>query len=196
MFETKNAELAGPFLYPVEEIIAALPDYTSVIKTPIDLNHIKARINEGEYDDAPQLNSDFRLMCQNAMRFNPPSHDVHIAAQKFLKLWDEKYKSLPPKEVPVSRSYSEDPVADDAGDVEEDDFEDGELNPSVVITDRADPQTQRSKCSASRLQPWNLKSSRSNPNAESCNHLDHQRKPSLLTPLESSPCRMQRLRQA
>jgi bromodomain-containing factor 1 len=128
MFEAKNADLASPFLYPVEEIVRALPDYTTVVKNPIDLNHIKARINEGEYDDAQQLNSDFRMMCQNAMKFNPPSHDVHIAAQRFLKLWEEKWKALPPKEAPPrARSYSDDPV-EDVADAEDDDFEDGELS--------------------------------------------------------------------
>lgn len=128
LFETKNADLAGPFLYPVEEIVAALPDYLTVIKKPIDLNHIKSKINEGDYDEAKQLNSDFRMMCQNAMKFNPPSHDVHIAAARFLKLWEEKWKALPPKEVPVVRSYSEDPIANDDGDAEDDDFEDGQLD--------------------------------------------------------------------
>ena len=64
------------------------------------------------------------MMCNNATKFNPPSHEVHIFAQRLLSVWEEKWRALPSKEVPVSRSYSEDPVADD-GDADEDDFETG-----------------------------------------------------------------------
>lgn len=114
---TKNYELVAPFLYPVGDIIRDLPDYAKIIKRPIDLNIIKSKIEEGSYNDASQVNSDVRLMISNAQQFNPPTHDVHVAAKKLLQVWQEKWAGLPAK-VEV-RDESEDPLADDDDEMDE-----------------------------------------------------------------------------
>ncbi len=108
---TKYFDAVSPFLYPVSQIISELPDYANLIKRPIDLNQIKDRMNDGDYEDVSQVNADLRLMTSNAMKFNPPGHAVHQAAQQFLQSWDEKWKTCPPKQ--EMRDGSEDPGAED-----------------------------------------------------------------------------------
>ncbi|WWC85549.1 uncharacterized protein L201_000413 [Kwoniella dendrophila CBS 6074] len=100
----------SPFLYPVGEIIKAIPDYTQVVKKPIDLIIIKEKLEEGSYEDVHQLDHDIRLMVNNALKFNPPGDVVNTAATQLLQIWNEKWQSLPPKQ--EIRDSSEDPMAD------------------------------------------------------------------------------------
>jgi bromodomain-containing factor 1 len=85
------------------------------------LNHIKSKLGEGEYDEVNQINKDMKLMVDNAMKFNPPGHAVHTAAQQFQQIWEEKWRSLPAKE--ESRYSSEDPLGGDYLEDESDDDE-------------------------------------------------------------------------
>uniref|UniRef100_A0A182NDH2 ATP-dependent helicase brm n=1 Tax=Anopheles dirus TaxID=7168 RepID=A0A182NDH2_9DIPT len=47
-----------------------LPDYYEVIKKPIDIKKILARIEEAKYVDFADLENDFFLLCQNAQTYN------------------------------------------------------------------------------------------------------------------------------
>jgi bromodomain-containing factor 1 len=124
MLEAKHYDTCSPFLYPIEQIVAAIPDYTQFIKKPIDLNHIKARIASSEYDDVTQVNADMKLMVSNATKFNPPADAVYLAAKHIEQLWGEIWKGLPPKESP--REESEDPLAEEYVEDDESDGEDCE----------------------------------------------------------------------
>jgi bromodomain-containing factor 1 len=119
----KFYDTVSPFLYPVEDIIAAIPDYARLIKQPIDLLKIKARLEAGDYEDFQQVDADMRLMIRNAKTFNPPQEPVHQCAVQLATIWDEKLKSLPAKQ--EARDLSEDPLADDFID-DASDEEDGE----------------------------------------------------------------------
>lgn len=117
----KYYDAISPFLYPVSQIIAELPAYATIIKRPIDLVQIKERLSDGDYEDVSQVNADLRLMIANAMKFNPPGHAVHQAAQQFLQAWDEKWRTCPPKQ--EVRDASDDPLADFDADSEEEECE-------------------------------------------------------------------------
>ncbi|GMK58914.1 hypothetical protein CspeluHIS016_0603560 [Cutaneotrichosporon spelunceum] len=114
----KHYEIVAPFLYSVQEIIAAIPSYTQVIKKPIDLLMIKQRLEDNAYDDVSQIDADMRQMCNNARTFNPPGDAVHNAANALLQLWSEKWQSLPPKQ--ELREPSEEAVADEYDSEDED----------------------------------------------------------------------------
>ena len=128
----KYFDAVAPFLYPVEEIIKAIPDYAALIKQPIDLLHIKSKLEEGVYEDASQVDADIKLMVRNAMTFNPPNEAVHISAVRLGEIWEDKWKTLPSKD---TRDTSEDPLADDYID-EASDEEDGELYRRAELTVR------------------------------------------------------------
>ncbi|TXT12465.1 uncharacterized protein COLE_02875 [Cutaneotrichosporon oleaginosum] len=118
----KHYDIVAPFLYPVQEIIAAISTYTQVIKKPIDFLMIKQRLEDNEYEDVSQIDADVRLMCNNARTFNPPGDAVHNAANALLQIWTEKWRSLPPKQ--ELREPSEEVVADEYDSEDED--KDGE----------------------------------------------------------------------
>lgn len=107
----KHATIVAPFLFPVEEIMRAIPAYGDLIKKPIDWNIIKKRLDDGEYDDFTQVDGDIRLMVRNAQTFNPPTDPVYQYATTVLELWNDKIQNLPPKQ--EIRDVSEDPLADD-----------------------------------------------------------------------------------
>ncbi|KAK8845381.1 hypothetical protein IAR55_006094 [Kwoniella newhampshirensis] len=107
----KFVMIVAPFSYSIQDIIAVIPDYTTVIKRPIDLTIIKDKLSEGVYDDVTQVDDDMKLMFANAQKFNPPGHEVHTSALQFEQLWSEKWRSLPPKQ--EVREESEDPLAEE-----------------------------------------------------------------------------------
>lgn len=108
--ESKQYEsVTSAFFYPVSEIIANIPAYSEVIKKPIDLNIIRQRFADGEYEDIAQVQSDMELVWTNALKFNRPGDAYHTAAGQLKQLWQDKMKGMPPKESP--REESEDPLA-------------------------------------------------------------------------------------
>lgn len=110
----KTYALIEPFLYPIESIVNSIPDYSRVIKKPIDVLHIRAKIEDGVYESLAQADADIQLMIKNALTYNPPQDPVHFSAQQFQQLWAEKLRSAPAKQEP--REESEDPLI--AGSVE------------------------------------------------------------------------------
>lgn len=115
----KYLHIVSHFFYPVDEIIRLLPQYKVLIKKPIDLVMIKQRLEDNVYDDVSQIDADIRLLVSNARTFNPPDDDVHKAAVAFLRLWEEKWATLPPKTAP--REASEDALGDDMYESDEED---------------------------------------------------------------------------
>ncbi|VDM30214.1 unnamed protein product [Hydatigera taeniaeformis] len=73
----------GIFANPVTEDIA--PDYFSIISHPMDLGTIHSRLeSRNYYSTAGQYSSDVRLMCENAMCYNPPDTIYYQKARKLL----------------------------------------------------------------------------------------------------------------
>lgn len=132
----KTYDVVAPFLYPVEELLKNIPDYGTIIKKPMDLHIIKAKLTEGEYEDVAQVDADVKLMIANAVKYNAAGDPVHIAANQLQQLWIEKLKSLPAKQ--ASRESSEDPLGGSAYGADSDD-ENGRLMWSSEL-DRADWQ--------------------------------------------------------
>ncbi|CDS39605.1 Bromodomain containing protein [Echinococcus multilocularis] len=73
----------GIFANPVTEDIA--PDYFSIISHPMDLGTMYSRLeSRSYYSTASQYLADVRLMCQNAMCYNPPDTIYYQKARKLL----------------------------------------------------------------------------------------------------------------
>jgi hypothetical protein len=122
----KYFDIVSPFLYPIDDVIAAIPEYKTIIKQPIDLLIIKTRLEDGTYEEVGQVDRDIRLLVNNATTFNPPGDAVFIAANALLQLWEEKARTMPPKPLPEPvRAPSEDAVGEDLEESEDED-KDGE----------------------------------------------------------------------
>lgn len=70
----KNSEF---FKKPVDPVKLQIPEYTQIIKQPMDLSTIESKIKNSEDYDWDQLNEDLKLIWKNAMLFNDPQSLVY-----------------------------------------------------------------------------------------------------------------------
>lgn len=122
-FEKEKPDLVSPFLFPVEQLMN-IPGYSDVVRKPIDLIIIKAKIDDDVYDTPDQINADVQLMFKNSLAFNPKGDPYNVIAANARKEWNARWATLPPKEVP--REPTED-VEDAVEEDDDDEFIAGEF---------------------------------------------------------------------
>ncbi|PCH33446.1 Bromodomain-containing protein [Wolfiporia cocos MD-104 SS10] len=108
--------IAHPFYEPVDWVKLDIPQYPKIIKKPMDLSTIRRKLQDGEYSTPEKFREDFKLMVKNSLMFNPPKNPVHEAGKELDRIFDEKWKQLPPL-----RSQD---MSDDEDDDEDDDTDD------------------------------------------------------------------------
>ncbi|KAG0697173.1 Bromodomain-containing protein [Suillus ampliporus] len=108
----QHAAIAAPFYEPVDAIKLDIPTYYKVIKKPMDMSTMRKKLEGGEYPNASKFFDDFKLMIRNCFLFNPAGTPVNQAGIELQRLFDEKWKSLPPLR--------------EASDDDEDEYEDEE----------------------------------------------------------------------
>lgn len=89
----QNTAINWPFLQPVGNEV---PNYYTIIKSPMDLATIKRKLDDGEYLTASEFREDLRLMFRNCYTFNPPGTDVHELGKKLEALFEQKWAEMPP----------------------------------------------------------------------------------------------------
>lgn len=72
----KRHEFAGPFLQPVDPVELGLPDYTTVICTPMDLSTVEKNLKTGKYSNSNEFATDIRRIWLNSLRYNENSSDM------------------------------------------------------------------------------------------------------------------------
>jgi hypothetical protein len=80
----------------------------------MDLGTMRSKLDSGAYSTAEKFRDDFKLIISNCFLYNPPSTPVHQAGVELKKLFEEKWKGLPPL-----RPESEDEEEEDDSDTEE-----------------------------------------------------------------------------
>ena len=76
---------------------------------------MRKKLDNHEYQNAQKFFEDFKLMIRNCFSFNPAGTPVNQAGIELQKLFDDKWKNLPPL-----REVSDDDDDDDEDDSEED----------------------------------------------------------------------------
>jgi len=66
------------------------PDYHEIVKRPIDLKTIKAKIKEGGISNSLEFQRDIYLMFANALMYNRPNSDIYIMTEEMM-LESEKH---------------------------------------------------------------------------------------------------------
>ncbi|KAG5569146.1 hypothetical protein H5410_058912 [Solanum commersonii] len=79
------------FNEPVNVEGLGLHDYHAIIKHPMDLGTIKARLSQNRYKSPREFAEDVRLVFRNAMTYNPKGHDVHVMSEQLLKIFEERW---------------------------------------------------------------------------------------------------------
>lgn len=82
------------FNQPVDVKRLGLHDYFDIIKHPMDLGTVKARLTKNWYKPPREFAEDVRLTFHNAMTYNPAGQDVHIMAAELLRMFEEKWPAI------------------------------------------------------------------------------------------------------
>ncbi|ORX58554.1 hypothetical protein BCR36DRAFT_366772 [Piromyces finnis] len=86
-----------PFLKPVDPVLLNIPDYLIIIKHPMDLSTIMAKIKNNKYKDINEYICDVQLMFNNCFTYNPPENPVHIAGLALNDYFIEQLRRLSPE---------------------------------------------------------------------------------------------------
>lgn len=81
----RNLEKKDPhqfFAWPVNDNFA--PNYSNIIRKPMDFSTMKQKIDDNEYKSLNCFINDFKLMCNNAMKYNKTGTVYHKAARRLL----------------------------------------------------------------------------------------------------------------
>lgn len=73
----------------------------------MDLSTIRKKLDNGEYESPQNFYDDFKLMIRNCFLFNPTGTTVNLAGQELQRLFDEKWKHLPPLRAEESEDEEE-----------------------------------------------------------------------------------------
>lgn len=85
---------------PVDWEKLQIPTYPKIIKHPMDLSTIRKKLDAGQYPTSDKFYQDFKLMIRNCFTFNPAGTPVNLAGQELSRLFEEKWKNLPPLHSP------------------------------------------------------------------------------------------------
>ncbi|GAC98977.1 hypothetical protein PHSY_006574 [Pseudozyma hubeiensis SY62] len=88
--EVSNHTHGNLFHAPIKEQDA--PDYYTLIKNPLDIKTIKARIKEGSIASAKQLRKALAGMFANSLIYNRPGTEVHRMASEMFAASEEIFK--------------------------------------------------------------------------------------------------------
>src|SRR5690606_34157148 len=83
------------FRFPVDKEL--YPSYYESIKTPVDFQSIRNKVNDGQYDSATEFWHDLCLIYKNCMQYNLPGSAIYEKAVSFKKYVEElqlKYSNL------------------------------------------------------------------------------------------------------
>ncbi|KAJ3794041.1 Bromodomain-containing protein [Lentinula aff. detonsa] len=114
--------IANPFYEPVDWMKLDIPSYPKIIKRPMDMSTMRRKLDAHEYRTASTFWDDFKLMIRNCFTFNPAGTPVNQAGQELQRVFDEKWKGLPPE-----------PMSEDEEDEEEDEDTDEERARTIAM---------------------------------------------------------------
>ena len=98
----------------IDPVKLEIPTYLKIIKKPMDLSTMRKKLENHEYPNASKFFDDFKLMIRNCFTFNPAGTPVNQAGIELQRLFDEKWKNLPPL-----REASEEEEEEDEDESEE-----------------------------------------------------------------------------
>ncbi|ORZ29751.1 Bromodomain-containing protein, partial [Catenaria anguillulae PL171] len=92
----KRLKDAAPFTAPVDWKALNLPDYPLIIKRPMDLKTMEAKLQAKEYTLVDQVIADFDTMVDNCVRYNGEKSIYSAMARKIRQSLDKHLERLPP----------------------------------------------------------------------------------------------------
>lgn len=115
----KHFTMNSAFLVPVDPVALGIPTYFNVIKKPMDLSTVQAKLDNGEYTHAKQFQGDLDLMFNNCFKFNSPDTPVHDQGKRLKAFFQSEWAK---KDQWIAKHASSKPasVDSDGSDLESD----------------------------------------------------------------------------
>ncbi|KAF9285687.1 hypothetical protein BGZ68_003650 [Mortierella alpina] len=82
------------FRMPVDPIAENIPNYFEIVKKPMDLSTIKAKLDDGKYAKMQEFEDDVRLMLSNCAKFNPVGTMVYNEGQELEAVFDSAWADV------------------------------------------------------------------------------------------------------
>ncbi|KAG6911769.1 hypothetical protein DXG01_000015 [Tephrocybe rancida] len=124
LHKKQYASIASPFYIPVDWVLLDIPAYPKMVKKPMDLSTMRKKLDNNLYPTANKFFDDFKLMIRNCFVFNPAGTPVNQAGIELQRVFDEKWKGLPPlREV----------MSDDDDEEEEEEDSDAERQRAIAM---------------------------------------------------------------
>ncbi|XP_024277757.1 bromodomain testis-specific protein isoform X5 [Oncorhynchus tshawytscha] len=99
-----------PFRTPVDAVGLHIPDYYTIIKTPMDLSTIRKRLQNNYYCKALECIQDFNKLFTNCYVYNRPGDDIVLMAQALEKIFLQRVAEMPQEETEISAITTKTPV--------------------------------------------------------------------------------------
>ncbi|KAK4198093.1 hypothetical protein QBC40DRAFT_95996 [Triangularia verruculosa] len=124
--KTKYYDCNAAFLHPVDVVALQIPTYYKVVKKPMDLSTMAAKLHNGEYTSAKDVERDFDLIVKNAKSFNGDDHPVTISGYKLQSLFRAEMnrkdewlaRNAPPEVINTASPRIKDESDDEASETE------------------------------------------------------------------------------
>lgn len=124
LMSKKHYNYNFPFLQPVDPIALNIPNYSQIIKTPMDLSTLQSKLSNNQYENGDEFEKDVRLIFENCYKFNPEGTDVNMMGHKLEEIFNKKWVNKP---VPTPTPQNS------GGESDEDDYDsDEEIDESVL----------------------------------------------------------------
>ncbi|KAB5593213.1 Transcription initiation factor TFIID subunit 2 [Ceratobasidium theobromae] len=85
---------ANVFRLPVDPVRDHAPDYFTIIKHPMDLSTMKAKLDNKIYKDRAAFEDDFKLMIKNAKTYNAPMSYVYNEAIALERAFNDRWTKI------------------------------------------------------------------------------------------------------
>lgn len=85
---------AAPFREPVNWRELGLDDYPQIVKKPMALSDVKAKLAAGTYRSAAEAAEDIQLIWTNCMEYNMDGSDFYKLASKFKQRFEEQFAKI------------------------------------------------------------------------------------------------------
>jgi bromodomain-containing factor 1 len=164
LMNPKNWQANQYFMDPVDPVALNIPTYFQVIKKPMDLGTIRAKLQNNEYERAKDFEDDVRQIFKNCFKFNPEGDLVNSSGKAledlFNRKWETKTEWIAAREpASVSQSDAEDDDEDD--EESEDDGNDSEDERNEKIKKLQEQIAEMSKQMGELTQTQKTKKSKS-----------------------------------
>ena len=83
--------LVGPFTNPVDPQIDNIPNYFDVVKRPMCLRVVKAKLDNGEYASGSEFEADIRLIFQNCYEYWTQDDPIFKKCEEFENYFSEQW---------------------------------------------------------------------------------------------------------